>query len=338
MRTAVVYGSPLVLGAVLALACARPDAGVRDIRRRPGSSPLMRDRALLWTTDSDLVFQRVAVETLGGTERVECDSTGVYTVRLGSSDPRPVRLGAPLCDVLWQAERPALSRDTQVLVYANTFRGGRIEAFDLTNGTVTPLVAVCVALNNAPAWAPEGRRIAFSADCSPEGPAHPFIHLMSPDGSDVRPVGIPNRGIVESSPAWAPAGGRIALTRARIPWQFQVVVLDTLTARRTVIARGFAPAWSRTTNWIAYVSYDGRIGSLPSIRIVRPDGTGDHALISRLERSEKALGQAPKVESWPLVPLAWSANGETLAFSRGSAIWVISLNGDHLRPLIQGKE
>jgi hypothetical protein len=38
------------------------------------------------------------------------------------------------------------------------------------------------------------------------------------------------------------------------------------------------------------------------------------------------------------VPLAWSANGETLAFSRGSAIWVISLNGDHLRPLIQGKE
>ena len=104
-----------------------------------------------------------------------------------------------------------------------------------------------------PAWAPDGRRVAFVRN----GNA-----LLVTDGRRERVV---VRQSALSSPTWSPDGHRLAYAAGAAVW-----VSDLARPGRRGLVGGASPAWSPRGGWIVYV----RNG----LRLVRPDGTGDHWL------------------------------------------------------------
>ena len=64
-------------------------------------------------------------------------------------------------------------------------------------------------LDRAPAWSPDGTRIAFSS----ERDGNSDIYVMNPDGSNK--VRLTEHAAIDTDPAWSPAGTRIAFTSNR---------------------------------------------------------------------------------------------------------------------------
>lgn len=60
-----------------------------------------------------------------------------------------------------------------------------------------------VALDDQPAWSPDGSRIAFTSDLT----GNNEISIMNADGSGQR--NLTNHSADDSAPAWSPDGGKI---------------------------------------------------------------------------------------------------------------------------------
>jgi TolB protein len=78
----------------------------------------------------------------------------------------------------------------------------------------TPLYDVVDVFDSAPAWSPDGSRIAFESDSDPLGtnPGHDReIFVMNADGTGVTQL-TRNEGTHDEGPAWAPDGMQLAYT------------------------------------------------------------------------------------------------------------------------------
>ena len=78
----------------------------------------------------------------------------------------------------------------------------------------TPLFDLPGVFDSAPAWRPDGRRIAFESDGDPLGlnPEHDReIFVMNADGTGVTQL-TRNDGVRDEGPAWSPDGQQIAYT------------------------------------------------------------------------------------------------------------------------------
>jgi TolB protein len=149
----------------------------------------------------------------------------------------------------------------------------------------------------SPAWAPDGKRIAFVSDR--DGSDFGNVFVAAADGSDPRQVTHDNLG--KTGVAWSPNGKWIAYQAYAY---IEEVSPDGAQHRRLTGYGGTQPNFSPSGRRIAYAN--GAAEFFASIYVMRPDGSKKTA--AALPRESESLGQP-----------TWSPDGEKLAFGVGTA-------------------
>ncbi len=187
-----------------------------------------------------------------------------------------------------------------------------------TNVTRTPKVR-----EFAPAWSPDGARLAFVSYRDGNGE----IYVMRADGSGARRL-TRHRG-EDLSPAWSPDGSRFAFTSNRGgAHRIHTMRADGTGVRRLArLAQSFSPAWSPDGRTIVFSS-SGRTPENPELYSTRADGTG----LTRLTRTRgdaHTLGD----DGFP----SWSPDGTRIVFSSNRTgngeLWTMRPDGSGERRL-----
>jgi hypothetical protein len=162
--------------------------------------------------------------------------------------------------------------------------------------------------DTAPAWSPDGRRVAF--DRYDPGPS--TVYVIDADGSDLRAL------VPGTSPTWSPDGSQIAYAHGG---SLYVVDADGGPSREVVRSEGrdgiMTPAWSPDGKLFAYSddttlpSDAGRRGPKRTIWTVGVDGSNPQRLLS----ADWASHYGPE----------WSPDGTKIAYRPGPSILVSSV-------------
>jgi Tol biopolymer transport system component len=187
----------------------------------------------------------------------------------------------------------------------------------LADGTATELWGVAGArVIGGPAVAPNGQRIAFSA----EERGRKRMYVMNSDGSAARRL--PESLEPQGTPAWAPNGKSIAVA-ARINGApcLATVSVDGQTFMPLVSEFAADPAWSSDG---AFLVYSGpNVGTTFQVRVVSADGRAQLAPNITLSRGARRLAFLP--------------GQRALVVSRGEMnhknFWVIDLESGRERQL-----
>jgi Tol biopolymer transport system component len=172
--------------------------------------------------------------------------------------------------------------------------------------------------DSAPAWSPDGRRVAFASDRA----GNAEVYVMNADGSGQR--NLTHSPGFDSDPVWSPDGRKIAFVSKAFPQRpgdIYVVNADGGGLRNLTAGPGGgeSPSWSPDGRTIAFRSLRDGNGE---IYVMNADGSG----LRRLTRNAAS-------DYGPL----WSPNGRKILFVRvrdgNSDIFVIDTGGGALRNL-----
>ncbi len=164
-------------------------------------------------------------------------------------------------------------------------------------------------LNDAPAWSPNGREIAYGKNMN-------AIGIVGADGSHLREIDHNYCG-GEDYPTWSPDGTKIAFV-AQNPCAARsgvYVINADGTGARLLVQGGSQPAWSPDGRRVAFARFQTE--SLGAIYVINVDGSG----LRRLTNPRLDLG-------FP----SWSPDGGQIAASGGKpeGIYVMAADGTGL--------
>ena len=144
---------------------------------------------------------------------------------------------------------------------------------------------------HAPAWSPDGARLAFSADRDGDGRAE--LYVIDADGLNLRTLDVGDGH--NWRPVWSPDGQTLAFIRG-----FGLLLtVDLATNTERNVGEGFGPAWSPDGRYlVSYLDPNGRLNA-------------DLFLIDVANGSAHNITATPLNEWSP----AWSPDGATIAFS-----------------------
>ena len=189
-------------------------------------------------------------------------------------------------------------------------------------------------LDTAPAWSPDGRRIAFASD---RAGGEQEIYVMNADGSGVRRLTRTARHVIDATPAWSPDGRRVVFASSRVG-HFNLELFsmrpDGTGLRRLtrtggsdgVLGDDATPSYAPDGTRIAFASNSDQNNE---IYVMAPDGTGQR----RLTRSARADDLLPRV-SPDGTRIAFASSGRTGA----SRVIVMGADGSAPRALGPGAE
>ena len=177
----------------------------------------------------------------------------------------------------------------------------------------------------APAWSPDGRRLAFVR----ESGRNADVYVADAGGRSLRRL--TRAPSAELSPSWFPDGKRIALASNR-SGRFAIYVMraDGTGLRRVAPRRdgqgdAHSPSWSPDGRSIAFSSSHATPEN-PEIYAVRPDGSGLRRL-TRTKGGVEVLGD----NGWP----RWSPAGKRIVFSSNRTgngeVWIMRADGSGQR-------
>jgi Tol biopolymer transport system component len=172
--------------------------------------------------------------------------------------------------------------------------------------------------SNAPAWSPDGKKIAFThvafhfpaASC---GTACADVYVMNADGSAMTRLTDDGNS---HRPSWSPDGTKITFDRTDAPFgeagESNIYLMNSdgtgVTPVTSDPASDYSPAWSPDGREIAFTRFVDLAGSdyRNDIHAVTPDG-GSERLITENAESPN-----------------WSPDGTKIAFDADREIWVIN--------------
>ena len=243
------------------------------------------------------------------------------------------------------APRPAgILEDRNVAFVSDQDGDGEIYAIG-ADGSPTNLTDNDVD-NRAPAWSPDGARIAFLRR---EGNAY-YVWVMNADGTDARRVTEPGPGDVvagevsgdsmwSSRLSWSPEGTRIAFggreTGLPCPaegcayldldiFSVGVDVPGPVNLTHTTQTDEWDPAWAPDDDTIVFVRADRKGGEpphperIPQLYIMSADAPG--------------VGRLTNLPGSAVSP-AWSPDGTRIAFESDGDVYVMNADGTGLRRL-----
>lgn len=166
-----------------------------------------------------------------------------------------------------------------------------------TNGTGARRITSNAALDDDPAWSPDGARIAFTSDRD----GNREVYVMNADGSGAQRLTA--MAGADYAPAWSPDGSRIVFVSER-GGNADIYAMnpDGSGAMRLTSGGGHEldPAWSPDGRRIAFASFTGDF----DLFVMNADGTN-------------RVGIVPAVPGYVSRSPAWSSSG-TIAFVQSS--------------------
>jgi hypothetical protein len=231
-------------------------------------------------------------------------TSGAWTLGTGSGTQQ-VRAEANGAETVFTAIACDDACRRQQLLFV---RNGRIHF--LVAGVSIPLTAASGRAEDAPAWSPDGQRIAFVRY---DPFVTPQIYLMDPDGSNVV-----RRATGFNAPAWSPDGRWLAVDTGLCVYECDIYRLSVDpdgAAPVHLTAMGKQPAWSPDGTRIAFVSLSGDDG-YHALHVMNADGTAVTAITSRDEGS--------------INHPSWSPDGRRIAFGKciHGACGIVTVNAD----------
>jgi Tol biopolymer transport system component len=186
--------------------------------------------------------------------------------------------------------------------------GSVLWILDLPSGEKSQLTDFAYAFQ--PRWSPDNQRILFMRWAPSQG-----LWTISPDGSDLRELGLPS-----FSADWSPTGNAIVFNSAD---GFELLTMNLSDGTPELLvsntpARCTYPRWAPDDSWIAYYrSYEDERG----LWVVRPDGQDAHCLIPDGKRA------------------SWSPDGKRLVYEHLDReantydLWIFSMETEASEPL-----